>query len=533
MTERTPIRWRDRLGTRLGIAFTVTAFAAVAVVTVVALTASSTGVGRLTGEQRTATARAVVAALETAYLAADGWADADLLPAHTLAAAGGAVLVVSTPDLGELPTPPQIDATRRRMQRGNHSGEDTGGGPTGSDDGGDHVRQRRRDAEDPGAAATPTPVASRVVTAATIVASDATEPRPAVEQRIALPVTVDGATVGSATLLFVASELPDPATAFRTDLLRHLLVGAASVALLALMVTTFVTMRLTRPLRRLTRDVDRLRQGEPIETVPPRPHEPGEIQVLRGALDAMGADLRRQERLRRALVADVGHELRTPVTILLGELEAIRDGVLEADEEELGSLHEEVQRIARLVEDVASLSDAEAAGFTLEREPLDLAAVTRAAARGLEAPLRAAGLTLAVTLAPVEVVGDRRRLEQVVRNLLTNAARFAPEGSTVEVTVRTLDTAAVLEVLDRGPGFPPDELPQVFERFWRGSGAVGTGGSGIGLAVVAEVVAAHGGTVTAGNRRGGGAQLTVRLPRAETVLPSRGTAAGNREARVT
>jgi two-component system, OmpR family, sensor histidine kinase BaeS len=298
-------------------------------------------------------------------------------------------------------------------------------------------------------------------------------------------------------------------------------------------VTTFVTMRLTRPLRRLTRDVDRLRQGEPIETVPPRPHEPGEIQVLRGALDAMGADLRRQERLRRALVADVGHELRTPVTILLGELEAIRDGVLEADEEELGSLHEEVQRIARLVEDVASLSDAEAAGFTLEREPLDLAAVTRAAARGLEAPLRAAGLTLAVTLAPVEVVGDRRRLEQVVRNLLTNAARFAPEGSTVEVTVRTLDTAAVLEVLDRGPGFPPDELPQVFERFWRGSGAVGTGGSGIGLAVVAEVVAAHGGTVTAGNRRGGGAQLTVRLPRAETVLPSRGTAAGNREARVT
>jgi two-component system, OmpR family, sensor histidine kinase BaeS len=517
MRERDHLRWRDRLGVRLGVAFTVTALAAVAIVTVVALTASSTGVSQLAAEQRAATARNVVATLESAYLAADGWVEADLLPAHTLAAAAGAVLVVTTPDRGELPTPPELGTTRRRLGHGEPGPAVDEDGPTEGASEDDRVRRRRHDEEDPAAAVT----AGVRSAAITLTAADGAEPE--VDQRIALPIVVDEVTVGSATLLFVDRDVTDPATAFQAGLLSRLLLGAGTAALLALLVTAFVTSRLTRPLRRLTHDLDRLRRGVPIEGGAPLPSEPGEIGVLREALDAMGAALLRQERLRRALVADVGHELRTPVTILLAELEAIRDGVLTADDEELGSLHEEVQRIARLVEDVASLSDAEAAGFALERRSLDLGAVTEAAARGLEAPLRSGGRTLALALQPVEVVGDRRRLEQVVRNLLTNAARFAPDRTTVEVAVRTEGDDAILEVRDRGPGFPPDELPHVFERFWRGHRAEGTGGSGIGLAVVAEVVAAHGGSVTAVNRAGGGAQLTVRLPRSGAEPAAGGT----------
>jgi two-component system, OmpR family, sensor histidine kinase BaeS len=638
MGERTAVRWRDRLSSRLGVAFMATALAAVAIVTAVALTASSTGIAELAAEQRTAVAHDVVAALEAAYLGADGWADADLLPAHTLAAAAGAVLIVTTPDLGELPAPPELGTTRRRLQAPEHagpgdagdvspplgdverrpgratgdrssdvggsgegdpagvprvspddrSGVDAGAGGSGTsgsgsgtdgsggtgnrasgDTDGTHVQgdasltdtspagpgtgtDPRRPSEetsplpsggarrDPEASAAPTAVLATPAALATtpsLAVLDAQPPRatptalggadedlPAgaeLLERIDLAILADGDAVGTATLLFVAREQPDPAAGFRASLLPRLLLGAAAAALLALFVTGFVTLRLTRPLRRLTDDVDQLRDGPrpPPPSRATRPSAPGEIGVLRAAIDQMADDLRRQERLRRALIADVGHELRTPVTILLAELEAIRDGVLAADDDQLGSLHEEVQRIARLVEDVASLADAEAAGFALGRECLDLAAVTEAAARAFEAPLRAGGVTLTTALEPVAVEGDRRRLEQVVRNLVTNAAKFAPPDTTVEVSVRTDGEDAVIEVRDRGPGFLPDELPFVFDRFWRGREAISTGGSGIGLAVVAEVAAAHGGSATAANRPEGGACLTVRLPRTSAPVP--------------
>lgn len=626
MVERIPIRWRERLSSRLGVAFMVTALAAVAIVTAVALTASGIGIAELAAEQRAAVAQDVVAALEVAYLEAGGWADADLLPAHTLAASAGAVLIVTTPDLGELPTPPELGPTRRRLQApadadpsdddevppfrgedhspdrrtgkggsdelpdgdgspgpsppsddqgaegggaggtGSSGSEGAGGtsggagsGSTGDIDGG---RVQRDPPASSGALQGPAtgiapsrrsedtrPAASGEgrggadasvmlisvswilsVTTPDVASLDghSAEATPTADRRVEedplpggaelrertdLPIVVRGDEIGTATLLFVARAQPDPADGFRASLLPRLLLGAAAAALLALGITAFVTLRLTRPLRQLTDDVDHLRDDPRRTSVASRPAAPGELGVLGTAIDQMAADLRRQERLRRALIADVGHELRTPVTILLAELEAIRDGVLPADDDQFGSLHEEVQRIARLVEDVSSLADAEASGFVLVREPLDLAEVAEAAARGLEAPLQSGGVTLATVLEPVAVEGDRRRIEQIVRNLVANAARFAPPDSTIEVVVVTQGDNAVLEVRDRGAGFLPEELPHVFERFWRGRDAVTTGGSGIGLAVVAEVAAAHGGSVAAANRPGGGACLTVRLPR--------------------
>lgn len=502
MTERPAIPWHDRLSLRLGAAFAVTVLVTVAIVTLLALRASDTGIAELAAEQHDATARGVVAALESAYLEAGGWAEADLLPAHTLAATAGAVLIVTTPELGELPTPPELETTRQQLQQ-----RQAPRAPADEDAPG--PQRRGSHTPDPQGSAVVAPVSTGPTAPATTTTAEGSD----IDERRDLPIVVDGRTVGTATLLFVGRDEPDAATAFRETLLPRLVLGAAAAGVVALLVTGFVTAWLTRPLRRLTRDVDGLRAGAPPAAQDDRPSGPGEIRVLRDALDTMAEDLRRQERLRRALVADVGHELRTPVTILLAELEAMREGVLATEPAQIDSLHEEAQRIARLVEDVGSIADAEASGFALERRHLDLATLTRDALQGIAVSLEEADLSLVTALEPVRVEGDPRRLEQVVRNLLTNAAKFAPAGSTIEVHVRAAGTDAVAEVLDRGPGFPADELPHVFERFWRGSQAGRTGGSGIGLAVVAEVVAAHGGTVAAANRTGGGARLTVRLPR--------------------
>lgn len=590
MADPRSIGLRDRLGTRLGIAFLTTALAAVAVATVSALTASSTGVTQLAAEQRHAAAMDVVGTIQSAYVDADGhWGAVDLLPAHTLAASAGAVLVVTLPDGVVLDIPSGFEDVRRRMQlRGPTSGgspmgpssspteggarspdtddpnePDTGGSPrigveddatTGVERQGDRrapvpdsttrpegAVPRQQDGQSPGGPGEPRSnqgwqelneldagIAVLAWMPSAVVRefgppdrgltrpAQATEAAPnevidGVEERVDLPVVVDGTQVATASLLFVNREGPDPVAAFQAELVRRLLLGAAVAGVLAVIVTMFVTSRLTRPLRRLTVAVDELRRGGSEALGDEHEVGPGEIGVLQAAIDSMASDLRQQERLRRALVADVGHELRTPVSILLGELEALRDGVYEADAEQLASLFDEVQRIARLVEDVGSLADAEAAGFSLDLEPLDLAEVTAAALQGFEVPFAADEVSLAIQLQPVMIEGDRRRVEQVVRNLMTNANRFAPPHTSIAVSVRPDGADAVLEVTDRGPGFDPEGLGHAFERFWQASHTVG--GSGIGLAVVAEVVAAHGGSVVAANRQDGGARLTVRFPR--------------------
>jgi two-component system, OmpR family, sensor histidine kinase BaeS len=593
MADERTRRWRDRLGTRLAAAFMVTTLATVAVVTAIAWTASSTGADALLAQRREQVADDVVAALATAYLVAGGWEGADLLPAHTVAAAAGAVLIVTAPELGELPTPPALGLTRRRLQdlpdatsprTDERAGDDGGGaqrprtedppdGPnpaTTSDPGEagtDEQPPKDGQSDDPGPGVGPAPeepVRQRQTEGESTTPPDTgqgplapeeepsghqqhgsgpDEPRaaPAVAsmaswrpdrpislmaagptpvsaadtdgERRELPIVVGGQEVGTATLVFVGLDLADPEDGFRDAVARRLTLGAGVALVLALLATAFVTSRLTRPLRTLTAEVDRLRAAGSRPVRLPVANAPGEIAVLSDALARMADDLGRQERLRQALVADVEHELRTPVTILLGELEALRDGVLTVDEEQLGSLQEEVQRIARLVEDVGALADAEAVGFTLDVTPLDLAALTATATRGLETPLAAADLELELRLEHVEIDGDARRLEQLVRNLLTNAAKYATPGTTIEVSVGADGDHAVLSVEDRGPGFDASELPHVFTRFWRGRQVVGLGGSGIGLAVVEEIARAHGGTAAASNRPDGGARVTVRLPR--------------------
>jgi two-component system, OmpR family, sensor histidine kinase BaeS len=498
--SRTP--WRNRLGSRLAAAFIATALGAVAVVTVVALLGGGTAVAGLTTERRVAATDDVAAAVATAYERAAGWQEADLLPAHTLAAAAGAVLRVTVPALGELPSPPGLDETRRRM--------------------GGHAARREPAGHDPSSSpAWPPAMAVRGVIAGevgsgergseprTLVATEGTEP---VEARLEAPVLVEGERIATVTLLFVERDLVDPTGGLGASLTRNVLIGAGAASALALLATALVTPQLTRPMRRLVAAVEGIGRGSRPRSGP-LPAAPGELGTLAVAIDRLASDLDRQERLRQGLVADVAHELRTPLTILLGEAEALRDGLVQPDHERLTSLHEEVQRLARLVEDVDTLAAAGAAGFGLRPQALDLAEVCRDAIAAAEYQLVAAEVRLHNDLHGVLVHADRRRIEQVVRNLLSNAAKFSPPRSVVTVRVRDGGRFGVLEVCDEGLGIPPDELDHVFERFWRGRDAEGVGGSGIGLSVVDEIVTAHGGEVHVENRGSGGLCVTVHLPR--------------------
>jgi len=231
----------------------------------------------------------------------------------------------------------------------------------------------------------------------------------------------------------------------------------------------------------------------------------------------MAGALDRQEQIRRNLVADLAHELRTPIAILQAGHEALLDGVAEPTPAELGSLRDEVLRLARMVGDLQTLAAADAATLNLTRRRCDLAELAAAAADSLARRFEAAGITLDRQLAASPVLADPHWLHQVITNLLTNALKFTPAGGRVTISAGPSGTEAVLRVTDTGAGIPPDDLPRIFDRFFRGQQATQISGSGIGLAVAAQVVQAHGGRLTASSELQGpgqGTQMTLTLPTA-------------------
>ena len=200
---------------------------------------------------------------------------------------------------------------------------------------------------------------------------------------------------------------------------------------------------------------------------------PAELQDLAIAFDQMAESVARQETVRRNLVADVAHELRTPVAVLQAGHEALLDGVTEPTPEQLGSLRDEVLRLARMVDDLQRLAAAEAAALQLTLIACDLAEIAGTAADRLAGAFDAADITVDRQLSSVQVMGDPGRLHEVIGNLLTNALKFTPAGGSVLVQARPADQRALLRVRDSGAGIPPDELPHIFDRFFRGRGAAG------------------------------------------------------------
>lgn len=283
---------------------------------------------------------------------------------------------------------------------------------------------------------------------------------------------------------------------------------ATSGALLLALIATRVVVA---PLRRLTAGARALGAGTSGYRVGERAG-PGELGELAGAFDSMAAAIERHEREREAMVAGVAHELRTPISVLQAETEALLEGVVPPEPEALVSLHDEALRLGQMVEDLQALASAAAGGLSLDPQVVDLAKVAEGAVASLTGRFTAARVDLEGSFAPAWVWADPRRLYQVATNLLTNAAKFTPSGGRVDVIVRSDPEWAYLEVADNGPGIPPEERSRVFDPFSQGTAGRKVGGAGIGLAVVKDLVEAHGGVVILDDGPGPGAHFVVRLP---------------------
>ena len=327
------------------------------------------------------------------------------------------------------------------------------------------------------------------------------------------PVVVHGQRVGVAVVRFTGSGLAAANHTLQTALLRAIAGAAGLAAVLALLTGLAVARRITRPVGELIAVTRAMGRGDRTARVGQIP-APGELRELATAFNQMANTLDRQEQLRRALVADVANELRTPIAVLQAGHEALLDGVAEPTPSQLASLRDEVLRLARMVGDLQTLAAAEAAALQLALRPADLADIAATAADSLAGRFEAIGVSLERRLDPAKILADPGRLHQVITNLLTNALKFTPPGGQVTLRTGLDDGDAVLQVTDTGVGIPADELPHIFDRFWRGQGAARVSGSGIGLSVAAELARAHGGHLTASSQPGHGTEMTLTLPRA-------------------
>jgi two-component system sensor histidine kinase BaeS len=281
----------------------------------------------------------------------------------------------------------------------------------------------------------------------------------------------------------------------------------------------FVTGRIARPLARLAGTARAFAAGDrSARSAPADSAAPGELGELARAFDLTAEQVERSELVRRRMAADLAHELRTPLAALQAGLEELRDGLVEPDAVRLTALHGQSLRVGRVVEDLAELASAETASLSLRRTPVDLAQVATDAVAAACPAIDAAGLRVETRLAAGAVVhGDSDRLHQVVGNLLVNTARHCRPGDVVSVSVGRTETDAMLAVSDTGPGIAEADLPFVFDRLWRGRADRDSAGSGIGLAVVRELVAAHGGQVRVESDGRHGTTFTVVLPLASEV----------------
>ena len=312
------------------------------------------------------------------------------------------------------------------------------------------------------------------------------------------------------------SALMHAEEAYRTASTLSLSVAVAVAVLASLGVSAFLTARIGRSLTLLTTAASRVASGRYEARVPPPAMGP-EFGELATAFNQMAGRLESSERLRRRLLSDIAHELRTPVATLDAYLEGLEDGVTVLDPRTVEVLHAQVLRLTRLAEDLAAVTHAESGDLSLRTAhtaPADLVAHAVASAAERYA---ASGVALVDDVAPglPEVVVDRERMAQVLGNLLENALRHSPAGSTVHVTAGATDQGVVLSVSDRGQGIAAEHLPHVFERFYRADDARDRahGGSGIGLAITKALVEAHGGTVAAWSEGPGtGARFDVVLP---------------------
>lgn len=353
------------------------------------------------------------------------------------------------------------------------------------------------------------------------------------ERANAVPIVAGGATVGYVVAQSPGmSEMPMYAQAVLDQINRSLLLAGLLAASLGVGLGLVLARHVSAPLARLSAAARQIAGGDLTGRVP----EEGaaEIATLARSFNAMAAALHRAEQNRRSMTADVAHELRTPLSVIQGNLRALLDGVYPLEKAEIATIYDETLVLSRLISDLRELAQAEAGQLSLQQRPTDLTPLLQRSAALFHELAAAQGVTLAVELPDdlPPVLADPDRIGQVLHNLLANALRHTPAGGSITVRAERQNAASsmqnegfhpssfiLFEVTDTGAGIAPDDLPHVFERFWRAdrSRSRAGGGAGLGLAIARQIVEAHGGQIGARSTPGQGSCFFFTLPVAPQV----------------
>jgi signal transduction histidine kinase len=329
-----------------------------------------------------------------------------------------------------------------------------------------------------------------------------------------VPIDVDGEEVGR---VIVGSGAFEPTSAEKDFVNRSLQTtafAAVGAAIVALLLGIVLTQTLTRPLRELTTATQAVAQGDLDQVVPVRSKD--ELGTLAESFNQMNANLARSRDLRRQMTADIAHELRTPLSVILGHTEAIRDGVMPPSQESLEIIHDETMRLSSMVEDLRTLSLAEAGELSFELRPFSIVRLLDDVAVAYAPIAQAKSIDIEVSADESigEVSLDPDRMTQVLRNLIENALRYSPEEGRITLSAQAAsDGGLEIRVQDTGPGVDPKKLDLLFDRFYKGdeSRHREEGSSGLGLAIAKSIVEGHGGSIRAENVPGEGLLFIIRL----------------------
>ncbi len=336
------------------------------------------------------------------------------------------------------------------------------------------------------------------------------------ERAAATPIQVDGQTVGwlIADPQMMHGVTDTAAQDFLARVNRSILLAALAAGLIALGLGFLLFRQITAPLDALASASDKIATGDLTARAPVRGDD--EIARVARSFNAMADNLAHSETARRNMLADIAHELRNPIGVIQSHLEAMMDEVFPTDKAQLASLHDETILLSRLVNDLRELSLADAGQLTLTREPTDLCALIERTVAAFQPQASEQHIVLTTLLAEnIPLLNlDAQRIEQVLRNLLSNALRYTPANGNVTVKLGRDGNFARIEVHDTGTGIAPHALPHVFERFWRGdkSRSRARGGTGLGLAIAKQWVEAHGGKIGVASELNKGTMFWFTLP---------------------
>lgn len=329
------------------------------------------------------------------------------------------------------------------------------------------------------------------------------------------PITQDGSIVGILVPVRVPFQGNPRELEFIQRTNRLLFYGALIGAIIALLLGIFLSRTLTRPIRELTQATHAVSEGDLSQQVPVRSND--ELGELAKAFNKMSAELSRSVTTRKQMTADIAHELRTPLSLILGHAEAVHDGVLPPTLENFEIIRDEATRLEHLVNDLRTLSLADAGELTISLQTIDPGNLIQEVASLYQYQTQrkniALDLEIASPLSTIEV--DPGRMTQVLTNILDNALRHTPEGGQIVLSTKEINHQIEIAILDSGPGLKAEDLDRIFERFYRTDAARQrdySGGSGLGLAIAKSIVQAHGGQVSASSEPGKGLKVIITLP---------------------